>query len=67
MNAFQGRKQGGAKGAAAPSPHQKKGREEKRERGEEERKKRGKKKEKRGIKRERKLYQSFQEHVAMGL
>ena len=53
---------GGAKGAAAPPPPPKK-REEKREKGEEKRKK----KEKRGIKRERKLNQSFKEHVITGL
>ena len=49
---------GGLRGLQPP-PHQKK----KRERGKEERKK----KEKRGIKRERKLNQSFQEHVVMGI
>ena len=51
----------GAEGAAAPPPKTKK---EKRKRGEEERKK---KKDKRGIKRERKLNQSFQRHVFLGL
>ena len=62
-NQMQGRRQGGGLRGLHP-PTQKK-REEKRERGEEERKK-----EERGIKRERKLNQSFQEHVTyvvMGL
>ena len=56
----QGCRQGGAKGAAAP-PTKKKRREKR------ERKRERKKKEKIGIKRERKLNQSFQEHVFMGL
>ena len=56
----QGRRQGwGAEGAATPTT---KKREEREGRGKEEEKK----KEKRGIKRERKLNQSFQEHVFMG-
>ena len=59
---WQGRRQGGAKGAAPPPPLTKK---KKRERGE--RKRERKKKEKRGIKREGKLNQSFQKHVVMGL
>ena len=49
----------GAEGVAAPSPKEKRKREE-RGRGEER-----KKDKERGIKRERKLNQSFQEHVAM--
>ena len=53
---------GGAKGAAAPPLTKKKKR---RERGE--RKRERKKKEKRGFKRGRKLNQSFQDHVFMGL
>ena len=58
---FRGVGRAGLRGLQPP-PHQKK---EKRERGEEERKK-----EETGIKRERKLNQSFQEHVTyvvMGL
>ena len=52
---IQGCRQGGAEGA------KKKGREEGRGREKE------KKKEKRGIRRERKMNQSFQEHVVIGL
>ena len=68
-NQMQGRRQGGGLRGLHPPPHQKK-REEKRERGEEERGEEERKKEERGIKRERKLNQSFQEHVTyvvMGL
>ena len=58
---IQGRRQGGAEGAAAPPLPTKKRREG---RGKEREKK---KKEKRGTKRERKLNLSFQEHAVMGL
>ena len=57
-----GRGRGGLRGLQPPPLTKKK---EKRKRGEEERER--KKKEKRGIKRERKLNQSFQEHVVTGL
>ena len=56
----QGRRQGGLRGLQPPLT--KKKREEK-----EGRRRERKKKEKREIKRERKLNQSFQEHVFMGL
>ena len=56
-----GAQAGGGLRGCRPPPKKKK----KRERGE--RKRERKKKEKRGIKRERKLKQSFQEHVFMGL
>ena len=54
----------GAEGDAAPYPPPRK-KKERRERGEGKRER--KKKEKTGFKRERKLNQSFQEHVVIGL
>ena len=60
--ATQGCRQGGALRGLQPPPHQKKNKEE---RGE--RKRERKKKEKREFKRGKKLNQSFQEHVFMGL
>ena len=59
---------GGAEEAASPPPHQKKRKEKGKGREREgERERERKKKEKRVIKRERKLSQSFLEHVVMGL
>ena len=60
LGVFRGVGRRGLKGLLPPPPHQKK-----RERGE--RKRERKKKEKRGFKTKRKLNQSFQEHVVIGL